>query len=199
MGDPKLKWPAEFYESGEAMPDSADVNSRYHGSIDDDLARVRAMMAQSRQIEPILKWFVDTGYRTTNKLLRGEHLRKRDNDMAREQMVKLDAALASPYSKTPCPMLVYRGITVEFAKQLIESLPNGGKFSDAGYIIASIIPRQTPYLLQIELPASTPYLSLNKFLVNEIVLPHGGHMQAVAHHELPQRRVRVVARWLGSA
>jgi hypothetical protein len=199
MADEKLKWPAEFYESGEAMPDSEDVTARYSSDFDkNNLARIRAIMAQQREIEPVLKYFVDTGYRAMNKVLRGEHLRKRDNDFAREQMVKIDEALASPYNRTPSPLLVYRGITPEFAHGLIDALKADGKFSDAGYIIASTVPRQTPYQLQIELPAGTPYLTLSKFLINEIVLPHGGRLQAVAHHELPQTKVRIVARWLGT-
>lgn len=198
MAETKSKYPPEFYEAGEAMPDHADVITQYPPDFQEKgIARIRAIIAQQRDIEPVLKYFIDTGYRAMNKVLRGEHLRKRDDDHAREQMVKLDAALASPYNRTPSPMLVYRGITPEFGQQLIDALKVDGKFSDAGYIIASTVPRQSPYQLQIELPANTPYLSLSKFLAHEIVLPHGGRMQAVAHHELPQRKVRIVARWLG--
>jgi hypothetical protein len=199
MAETKSKYGPEFYDTGEGMPDHEEVVSRYPADFQEKgVARIRAIMAQQREIEPVLKYFIDSGYRAMNKLLRGEHLRKRDSDYAQEQMVKLDAALASPHNRTPSPMLVYRGITPEFAVGLIDSLKADGRFTDPGYIIASTVPRQTPYQLQIELPADTPYLTLSKFLLNEIVLPRGGRLQAVAHHELPLTKVRIVARWLGT-
>lgn len=199
MAETKSKYGPEFYDTGEGMPDHEEVVSRYPADFQEKgVARIRAIMAQQREIEPVLKYFVASGYREMNKLLRGEMMRKRDADKAQVEMVKLDAALAAPYNRTPSPMLVYRGITPEFAHSLVEALKADGLFADPGYVIASTVPRQTPYQLQIELPADTPYLTLNKFLLNEIVLPHGGRFKAIAHHELPLTKVRIVARWLGT-
>lgn len=200
MPETRLKYPAEFYESGEAMPDSEAVTARYSSSFDEaNMTRIKEIMAKQKTIEPVLKYFVETGYRATNKLLRGQTLRKHDADYAKEAMVKIDEAFKSDFSKLTKATTVYRGITADFARILDEALKSDGLFYDVGYVIASTVEkRHVQNAIQIELPVGTSCMSLNKFLINEVVLPHGSRFKVSESYFLPDGKARYLARWLGA-
>ena len=197
MPDPKPSWPAEFYESGENMPDPEAVAARYSPDFGAKMdAEIKAIMERQKAIEPTIKYFIETGYQASNKLLRGQPLRKVSAEVVEAQMVKLDEVLA--LSKLDEPKTVYRGISQEFAKQLEGALVHDGLFTDVGYVIASTFERHTDYAVQIEVPAGAPCLSLNKYLKDEVLLPHGSRFKVSASQVLPNGKTRFIAQWLGS-
>lgn len=194
MPETKHKYPAEFYESGEAMPDLADVHARYsEGFQDDGIARVKEIMARQKAIEPTLKRFVKTGYRAVNKVLHGKPLFKGDAEFAKDMIAKIDAVLLSDFYKREQPLTVYRGITVEFAKNLDAALKADGLFSDPGYVLASTIERHALRTIQIELPIGVHCLSLHKFLANEVLLPRDSRFKVSSQATLPNGKVRFLA------
>src|SRR5262245_16944449 len=195
------EWPPEYYESH--VPDlseaaQAKLAAKYSpGFLDQYMKRIDEVQEKFRKREPGIQHVASpNGYRTVNKLLRGQKLMKRDMPKAATTIKLLDEGFVDPASRIKEACTVWRGVGPRLAADLDKAYAaRDPHFADVGYVMVSKQERPLAAIMEIRLPAGTPLLDMGSYLDGSALLPHGSVFKLDHIVEQPGRRTYVCT-WL---